>query len=206
MNQKGEVTLMASLLLFILLGIVLLCSLELKKSFYQLQKRTELFLCFKETKGELNEFIKFTGRTNWAIKNLSRAELIMMFIPLGQTSAISAKNLKNFLIKSQEFRLISYMNRLKNLNSKGCKLDFRMFISPFELATGTFRRDKEQAVILRKKEWSYSFYSKPYFLILKINSQRWENPSPHIKYISEEKTVTPPSTSLSAFLSAPLSL
>ncbi len=206
MNQKGEVTLMASLLLFILLGIVLLCSLELKKSYYQLQKRTDLFLCLKEAKGELNEFIKFTGRTNWAIKNLNRAELIMMFIPLGQASAMNAKKLKNFLIKSQEIRLLSYMNRLKKIKSKGCKLDLRMFISPFEQTSGTFKRDKEQAVILREKEWSYSFYSKPYFLILKINSQRWENPSPYIKYISEEKTVTPLSSSLPAFLSAPFSL
>ncbi len=167
MNQKGEVTLMASLLLFILLGIVLLCSLELKKSYYQLKKRTDLFLCLKEAKGELNEFIKFTGRTNWAIKNLNRAELIMMFIPLGQASAMNAKKLKNVLIKSQEIRLLSYMNRLKKIKSKGCKLDLRMFISPFKLTSGTFRRDKEQAVILREKEWSYSFYSKPYFLFLK---------------------------------------
>ena len=70
MNQKGEVTLITTLLMFILLGIVLLSSLELKSSFRKLQRRTELFLCVKETKGEINLFLKFMGRTNWAIKNM----------------------------------------------------------------------------------------------------------------------------------------
>ena len=206
MNQRGEITLMASLLLFILLGIVLLCSLELKKSYYQLQKRTHLFLCVKEAKGELNQFIKFTGRTNWAIKNLNRAELIMMFIPLGQISTMNTKKLKSLLINSQDIRLISYMNHLKKMKSKGCKLDLRMFITPFELGLSTFKRDKEQAVILRKKKWSYSFYSKPYLLNLQIHSERWETPSPYITYKTEEKTVTPSSVLRHVFSFAPHSL
>jgi hypothetical protein len=206
MNQRGEITLMASLLLFILLGIVLLCSLELKKSYYQLQKRTHLFLCVKEAKGELNQLIKFTGRTNWAIKNLNRAELIMMFIPLGQVSTMNTKKLKSLLINSQDIRLISYMNHLKKMKSNGCKLDLRMFITPFELGLSTFKRDKEQAVILRKKEWSYSFYSKPYLLNLQINSKRWETPSPYITYMTEEKMVTPSSVLRHVFSFAPHSL
>jgi hypothetical protein len=206
MNQKGEITLLASLLMFILFGIVLLCSLELKKSFYQLQRRTELFLCVKEAKGELSEFIKFIGKTNWAIKNLNRAELIMMFIPTGQVSAMNAEKLKSLILKSQDVRLFSYLNSLKKIKTKGCKIDLRMFITPFELSLGTFKRDKEQAAILREKKWKYSFYSKPYFISLKTNSTDWEKLSPKIIFISEEKMVIPQSILQSAFSSAAHSL
>lgn len=194
MNQKGEVTLMTSLLMFILMGIVLLSSLELKSSYRKLQRRTELFLCVKETKEEINLFIKFIGRTNWAIKNINRAKLIMMFLPLAPATTLNAQKLKNFLIHAQNIRLISYLNSLKKIKAKGCQLEPRLYITPFELSVGSLKRDQTQSVNLRKKKWNYIFYSPPYTLNLKIDGTGWEDSSPRIKYFSEEKMVTPLST------------
>lgn len=182
---------MASLLMFILLGIVLLSSLELKSSYRKLQRRTELFLCVKETKEELNLFIKFIGRTNWAIKNINKAKLIMMFLPFAPATTLNAQQLKNFLIHAQNIRLISYMNSLKNIKVKGCQFEPRLYITPFELIVGSFKRDQAKSVILRKKKWNYIFYSSPYALELKIDGAGWENSSPKIKYFSEEKMVKP---------------
>lgn len=191
MNQKGEVTLITSLLMFILMGIVLLSSLELKSSYRKLQRRTELFLCVKETKEEINLFIKFIGRTNWAIKNINRAKLIMMFLPLAPATTLNAQKLKKFLIHAQDIRLISYLNSLKKIKAKGCQLEPRLYITPFELGLGSFKRDQTQSVNLRKKKWNYIFYSTPYTLNLKIDGTGWEDSSPKIKYSSEEKMVTP---------------
>ncbi len=191
MNQKGEVTLIATLLMFILLGIVLLSSLELKSSFRKLQRRTELFLCVKETKGELNLFLKFMGRTNWAIKNIDRAKLMMMFLPLAPGTTLTAQKLKNALINAQNIRLISYLNSLKNIKAKGCQLGPQLYITPFELSIGSFKRDQTQSVILRKMKWNHIFYSKPYVVQLKIDGSGWEKSSPKIEYSSEEKMVKP---------------
>lgn len=189
MNQKGEVTLVASLLIFLLLGIVLICSIELKHSFNHLKRRTDLFLCVKEAKGELNQFITSIGKTNWAIKNLNRSEIILMLLPAGMVGANNLEKLKKVIIHSQDLKLFNYLKTLNDLRKKGCQLDPRMFMTPFEMNLTTFKRDINQAVTLRRNEWSYAFYKMPYLIKLKINGREWEKLTPDINYYSEEKTV-----------------
>lgn len=187
MNQKGEVTLMSCLLIFCLMSVVLLSALELQKSFKLLKKRTHLFLCVKETKGELHTYMKFMGRTNWGIKNINRASLIMMFIPGAQGAAMEAKKLKKYIQYTQEARTVSYLKTLKDLRSKSCPLDPRMFITPFKLGTRLLDRDGDGAAILREEEWTYGYFSKPYFVSIKVNASSWERVKPKITYTSEEK-------------------
>lgn len=194
MNQKGEVTLFSCLLLFALMSLVLLCGFELRKSYRLLEKRTELFLCTKETKGELQVFMKFMGRTNWGIKNINRASLIMLFIPGLQGAAMDAQKLKKYLIYVQNIRLISYVKTLTSLKAKGCPLDPRMFITPF-----SHKRDAEEALILRKPQWTYYFLSMPYALSLKVDSQDWEQVNPRLTFITEEKGAKLSSHLLSRF-------
>lgn len=182
MNQKGEITLMSCLMILVLTSLVLLCALELNKSFKLLQKRTQLYLCVKETKGEFHEFMKFMGRSNWAIKNLNRMSLIMIFIPGLQKFALDAQKAKKYLQYIQNGRIVSYLKTLKDLKDKSCPLDPRMFLTPFKL-----KRDELGALVLRKEEWTYYFLSKPYFLGLKITPTRWERIQPKIGYHSEEK-------------------
>lgn len=182
MNQKGEITLFSCLLLLGLMAMVLLCGLELRKSFKLLEKRTHLFLCVKETKGEFNEFMKFMGRTNWGIKNINRASLIMVFIPGLQGAAMDAQKLKKFLIYSQNIRLVSYLKNLKDIRGKSCPLDPRMFITPFKP-----KRDAEEALVLREKKWTYYFLQRPYVLSLTIDQRGFEKINPRLTYLTEEK-------------------
>ncbi len=187
MNQKGEVTLLSMLLILTLSGLVLLSSLELRKSFHLLEKRTHLFLCVKETKSEFHYFMQFMGRTNWGIKNINRAGLIMLFIPGLQGASMEAEKLKKLLQRSQEFRLVSYLKTLNDLRAKSCPLDPRMFITPFKLGTRLFQRNAGGAAILRETKWTYYFLSKPYLLQIKIDLTNWEKPNPKMNYQAEEK-------------------
>lgn len=187
MNQKGEVTLMSVLIVLGLMGLVLLCGLELRKNFKLLEKRTKLYLCVKETKGEHHEFLEFMGRTNWGIKNINRLALIMLFIPGLQGVAANADRAKEVLKSLQTLRLISYLKTLSSLRNKGCPLDPRMFMTPYKLGGSIFQRDVEGAAILKEKEWTYYYFSKPYLLNLKVNARGLEATKPRIEYLAEEK-------------------
>lgn len=187
MNQKGEVTLLSCLLIFCLMSVVLLSALELQKSYKLLQKRTHLFLCVKETKGELHEYIKFMGRTNWAIQNIKKAQIIMLLIPGTQGIAMDAEKLKKYLQYIQEGRTVSYLKTLNDLRNKSCPLDPRMIITPFKLGARVLQREVGGGAILRENKWTYGYFSKPYFLTIEVDASGWESMKPHITYTSEEK-------------------
>jgi hypothetical protein len=187
MNQRGEITIASCLLILAFSSLVILSALELKRSFRQLEKRTKLFLCAKETKGELHVFMKFMGRTNWAIRNTNRASLIMVFIPGLQGAAMDAQKLKKALQYAQEARLVSFLKTLRDLKGRGCPLDPRMFITPFELGSRLLARDNEGAANLRKKTWTYYFLLKPYALAIETRSDDWEAVQPRITYLTSEK-------------------
>lgn len=186
MNQKGEATLFSILCLVALTGLMLLTSLELKKEFSLLKKRTDLFLCVKETKGELKEFITFMGRTNWGIKNINRASLIMIFIPGFQGAALDAQKLKKALIHWQNLSIAKYAKTVHSLKAKSCPVDPRMYLTPFEMTGTGFKRDKDGAAILRRNTWDYHFLSRPYFLSLRFEAKDFEAISPRFKITALE--------------------
>lgn len=190
MNQRGEMTLSAALILLVMATLVLLCALELRRSFSHLEKRTKLFLCLKETKGEFVEFMKFMGRTNWGIKNTNRAKLIMLFIPGLQGASMEAEKLKKTLQYIQEGRFLLYLKTISRLKAKGCPLDPRLALTPFESGARLFNRDAEGAVKLKEKEWNYYFYTKPYFVELSFKSHQWEGIKPRMLFESKERPAT----------------
>ncbi len=187
MNQKGEVTLFSVLGIVILTGIFLLCSLELRHSFNQLQKRSHLFLCMKESKGELQQYLKFMGRSNWAIANITKASIVMLFIPGLQAAAFNVDKAKKQIFHLQNIRHISYLKTLTEIKTKQCPIDPRMFITPFELEFPFFRRDRSGQTILRNKEWSYVFVSLPFVLNLKNKALDLDAMNPIISYETSEK-------------------
>lgn len=188
MNERGEVTLMSCFLIFILMSIVLICGLELRRSYKQIQKRTKLFLCVKETKGEFHEFMTFMGQTNWGIKNLNRVSIITLFIPGLQGISTNADRAKKLLKYVQEGRSILYLKTLKDLQKeRGCPIDPRMYFTPFKIGSRLFKRDGEGALILRENVWSYYFLLKPYVLDLKVDSANWERPKSKMTYQASEK-------------------
>lgn len=187
MNQKGEISLLASFIMLILTGLVLLCALELQNSYRLMEKRTQLFLCLKETKGELHLFMKFMGRTNWAIKNINKASLVMAFVPGLQGAALDAQKAKKVLQYAQGARVVAYLKTLHQLRQKNCALDPRMSITPFKLGAKLLERTNEGAAVLRETQWNYYYFSKPYLLNLTVNASDYEQLNPTINYLSEEK-------------------
>lgn len=190
MNQRGEITLLSVMIIALMTGLILLCSLELQRSFQLLQKRTHLFLCVKEAKGEIKNHLQFMGRTNWAIKNVHRVGIIALFIPGLQGVALKAEKMKKLLIQLQTLELISYLKKIHGLKAKGCPLDPRTFITPFKIGASLHERDAAQKAILRDSSWSYLFIQGPYIVKLEFTDAHLERLDPNVKITSSEKGVT----------------
>lgn len=186
MNQKGEMNLVFVLMVAGLSGVMILCALSLQKSFRLLEKRTELFLCAKETEGEIHQFMKFMGRTNWAIKNVEKAKLIMMFIPGLQGGALKAEKAKQTLIYIQNTSLIPYLKKMAEMKSRNCPMDPRIFITPFHLAGFGFQRSADSTAQLRSSKWTYHYVSFPYSLSTDWDANNFEAINPRLKRISRE--------------------
>ena len=101
-NQKGEAILFCVLILVALSGLLTLCSLELQHHFSSMKKRTTLFLCVKETKGELHLYLKSMGRLNWLLQNVSRAQMIAIFYPPLWPVVGNAEKLKKVAISEND--------------------------------------------------------------------------------------------------------
>lgn len=187
MNQRGEITLTTCLINLAIFSIFILCTYELKKSFSLLEKRTLLFLCVKEAKGELTSHLKLMGRTNWAIKNVNRAKMVMYFIPGLQGAALNAQKAKKYLQHYQEISTVSYLKKFKSISQKGCPLDPRISITPYQLGTSLLVRDKEGAAILREKKWSYYYLLRPYLLDMKIDATKSESARPQVVFYTQER-------------------
>jgi hypothetical protein len=187
MNERGEVTTLSCFLIVSFMAMVTLCALELKRSFRYLEKRTHLYLCVKETKGELEQFLNLMGRSNWGIKNLQRVSLISAIIPGAQAASMEAQKLKKYLQYFQDANLLSYVNKINGLRSKNCALDPRIYLTPYKLGPKLFARDEEGAAVLREPEWTYAFFSKPYFISVKVNATKQESLRPKIEFETSDK-------------------
>jgi hypothetical protein len=140
----------------------------------------------KETKGEMNRHLVFMGRTNWALTNTTKVQLISAFIPGLQGVAVNADRLKRLLKLLQRAELARYLVTIASLKKRGCPLDPRMALTAFELQGTDFKRGPDERALLRKQEWEYYFFSKPYALSLKFQSQRMESIHPSIKVLARE--------------------
>lgn len=190
-NQKGEATLFCVLILVALSGLLTLCGLELQKNFALLKKRTELFLCVKETKGELNIYMERTSRLNWLIKNTTRAQMVAVFFPPLWPAVGSAEKVKRVTKGLQVAALTLYGLKLHKLMKRGCPLDPRMLLTAYELgADFGYSRTLEGAAKLRKKKWTYYFIDRPYVLSLTVDATQAESLWPKVEYQAEEKMGT----------------
>ncbi len=169
-------------------GLLILCALNLHRSYRLLEKRTGLFLCMKETEGELVRYMKFMGRTNWAIKNIRKAQLIMVFIPGLQGGAANAEKLRKALVKIQDMTLVPYLKKLSEMKLRGCPVDPRMLRTPFELSGIAYKRNTNGAARLREEKWTHHYISLPYAVSVAWNARDYEAVSPGIERKSSEKT------------------
>ena len=188
MNQRGEMNLVFVLLVAGLSSLLILCAMNLHRSFRLLEKRTELFLCVKETEGEMVRYMKFMGRTNWALKNIRRAQAIMVFIPGLQGVALDAEKLRDAIILVQDASLIPYMKKLSELKLRGCPLDPRLLKTPFQLGPRGYLRGFSKQAKLRNGKWTYHYISLPYSISVEWNAAAYEAVRPLLIRNSSEKT------------------
>jgi hypothetical protein len=186
MNQRGEVTLFAVAAMAVLTALMVLCSLGLAHSYGLLKKRTQIFLCAKETKGELHQYLKLMGRSNWALKNLKIAKLAMLFIPGLQAASLSAEKTRKLIIVYQNLQLAIYLKRLAKITRQGCKFDPRMFTTPFHLSLEGYARNPDGSAKMRSEKWTYYFINVPYVLTLKVDAQELEKLEPKINYQAQD--------------------
>jgi hypothetical protein len=185
LGQQGEATLFGVFIVFIASGLLLITSMELRKNFLLLKKRTELFLCVKETHQKIDDYLVVMGRTNWAIKNITRAAVLAVFIPGLQAVALNAPRAKKIIQLYQEAYFFAYLKSLHALKTQGCPIDPRLVITPF-YHIKSYRRNLDGTAKLRKAKWDYQFYSAPYLLSMSIDAYELENLNPKIKYNTTE--------------------
>ena len=190
MNQRGEALLFCVLILTLLSGLLTLCGLELQRSFRQLETRTKLILCVKETKGETKLFIKRMGQSNWMIKNASRAQYLMAIIPGFQGASLKAREVKKATQKYQQALLTKYLGTLAAIKLRGCPMDIQLMKSPFETVLMSLKRGNQGEALLRKNLWKYLFFLNPYSLTMELDLKRWETPNPVLELKVEERLAT----------------
>lgn len=188
MNQRGEMNLFLVMMIACLSGVLILCALKLQRSFRLLEKRTELFLCMKETEGEFVRYMKIMGRTNWALKNLDKVKYVAVFFPVLAPLAVNAEKAKKQLLLLQNLTLVPYMKKLSDLKRRGCPLDPRMIKTPFELSALGYARSHDDTAKLRSTKWTFHYVSLPYAVAVDWNVTGYESVFPRIVRISSEKT------------------
>jgi hypothetical protein len=187
-DERGEAILFCVLVLVALSGLLTLCGLKLQHSFRLMEKRTNLFLCVKEAKGELNNYMKSMGRLNWLLKNVTKAQKIALFFPPLWPYVGNAEKLKRAAKSLQATSLAVYGTKLTKLKIIGCPLDPQMVLNPYRLGSDFgFQRKLGGEAILRSKKWTYYFLERPYLVTLKISAERAESIMPKLAFQAEEK-------------------
>lgn len=189
MNQRGEMNLFFVLMVVALSGVMILSALRLHHSYRLMEKRTELFLCMKETEGEMVRYMKFMGRTNWALKHLFTLKVVAAFIPGLQGVALDSEKAKRLIIHVQTLSLFAYMKKLSELKARGCPLDPRMVTTPFKLSGKGYVRDMNDVATLRNKKWTYYYASLPYVVNVDWDVTGFESIWPKITRASSENAV-----------------
>lgn len=186
MNERGEMNLLFVVMIVGLTGVMFLGALRLQRSFSLLQKRTHLFLCAKETEGELKNYMTFMGRTNWAIGNINKAKWVMAFIPGLQGAALDAEKLRRLLKHTQNLALVPYVKKITQLKARGCPMDPRLAITPFRLTVSGYVRDSHGRARLRKEKWTNYYADLPYLLSVDWDASQYEAVWPRFRRISSE--------------------
>ena len=110
----------------------------------------------------------------------------MLFIPGLQGMALEGEKLKRTLILYQNVSLIPFMKKMAELKSRGCPMDPRIFITPFQLSGSVYQRGADGIALLRSSKWTYQYVSIPYSLSVEWDGSNFEAINPRFKRISWE--------------------
>ncbi len=187
MSERGEALLLSILILALLSGLLTLCGLELENSYGQLKRRSQLFLCTKEFKGELHQHLKLMGKTNWGLKNVSKIQVISLMIPGLQGVAMSSQKLKKALKGIQVASTLRYFAAMTSLTNRHCPLPSGALQGIFKMEGLRLKRGKQNEALLRDQKWTYHIYRHPYIIKMSINATLLDSIHPQITYELQEK-------------------
>ncbi len=170
MNEKGNTTFMGLvfLMLFCFIGLNLVS--KRVNQIKEQKDKQELFLCTKKINGLTQTFLKNIHKTNSYLKVLTIGKLISITIPIPGINLATKGGIANAIkiIKILQVKeSISYLNYMRNIWLKGCKISPNAIKTPFKFYGLGFKRDKLNQAKLRGKKWKIKV-QKGKFLISNI--------------------------------------
>jgi hypothetical protein len=165
-NQRGEISLMASMVLWISFLLLSLLIYRLELHHRHLKQKLKLDLCAKEVMGISETYWAQMSQLNWGIDNATKVQVVAAVIPGLQGVSMKASKVKQALQRIQEARTVSYLIFLSNLKRKGCPTPLSFYKTPFEYNNFLFKRNKKGVAIMRDRQWNASFSLGKYFLAI----------------------------------------
>jgi len=179
-NERGEISLVASIILSISFSLLVLLSFKLETHHRDLKNKLRLDLCAKEVLGLSESYWVDMSKMNWAIENATKVQVVAAVIPGLQGVAMKVSKVKKALKHLQEARTVSYLIYLTKLRGKYCPIPAAFFKTPFEYENFLFKRNAKGVIKMRDRSWNSNFLSGPYFLRvsyqlpeLKVLHPRW---------------------------------
>ncbi len=180
-NERGEISLTASLVLWISFLLLSLLTYRLEFHHRQLRQKLRLNLCTKEVLGLSESYWANMSQLNWGINNATKVQVVTAIIPGLQGVSMKVSKVKQALQKLQTVRTVSYLVFLAGLKRKGCSTPLSLYRTPFEYSNGNFKRNMKGVALMRDRTWTSLFSSRPYVLVvryelpeLKVLQPKWK--------------------------------
>lgn len=179
-NERGEISLSASFILWISFLLLILLTYRLEFHHRQLKQKLRLNLCTKEALGLTENYLVDMSRLNWGLNNATKVQVVAALIPGLQGVALKVSKVKKALKHLQEARTVSYLIFLTQLKARGCSTPLALYKTPFEYKAPFLKRNKKGLAVMRDRTWNLLFSSGPYSLNvlyqlpeLKVLKPRW---------------------------------
>lgn len=163
-NQKGEISLLISMAMWISFLLMILIGYKLESYHRQLASKLRLETCTKEVMGLSESYWVDMSKLNWGIDNATKAQMVAAVIPGLQGIALKVSKVKKALQRLQDARTVSYLIFLANLKRKDCSIPLSYFKTPFIYESFIFKRNLKGVALMRERSWNTKFSSGPYSL------------------------------------------
>jgi hypothetical protein len=180
-NERGEISLIASMVLWISFLLLSLMIYRLELHHRHLKQKLKLDLCTKEVLGLSETYWAQMSQLNWGIDNASKVQIVAAVIPGLQGVAMKVSKVKQALQRLQEVRTVSYLTFLTTLKSKRCPIPLSFYRTPFEYNNFLFKRNAKGVALMRDRTWNSTFSLGQYFLVvnyqlpeLKLLHPKWK--------------------------------
>lgn len=190
-NERGEISLSVSLVLWISFLILSLLIYRLEFHHHHLKQKLKLDLCTKEVVGHSEKYWVQMSKMNWGIENATKVQVIAAIIPGLQGVSAKVSKVKKALQGMQTVQTVSYLTFLANLKRKGCPTPLALYKTPFEYNNFLFKRNKKGVALMRERSWAFQFSVGKYYLKvlyqlpeLKVLAPKWH------KEVSTNKVIS----------------